>query len=108
MGIHPVTSGCVCVCVCLCTCGTPLGFGVFEVCRRLANELNYEFLQHHCIAHLREESWVGCKIKLTTDIHRNSKKTSPCSLKKGVLVLRRWTGAVSILMNTMVFSILIS
>lgn len=62
---------------------TPLGFSVFEARRRLANELNYEFLQHCRVAHLREESWVGCKVKLTIEIHHNSKKTSPCSFKEG-------------------------
>lgn len=85
-GAHPVTSDiCACVYACVCLCvATPPGFSVFEACKRLHSELNYEFLQRRRVAGLREESWVGCKIKLTPDTHGNPERpVSPCSPKEG-------------------------
>lgn len=94
----------MCVCV-----ATSLGFSVFETCKRLDNELSYEFFQRRCVARLREESWVGWRSlksnqpQIPSEILKD--QSVPAALRKGVPVLR---AVVWLLMNILVFSLLTS
>ena len=81
---------CVYVTVCV-VCGVYM-CSVFETCKRLDNELSYEFFQRRCVARLREESWVGWRSlksnqpQIPLEILKD--QSVPAALRKGVPVLR--------------------